>query len=149
MTCASELFTSLTTLKEADTGAGGLHLSTSAAYVPEWYRLGDTNNRGGAKPRIEVEIVENETDRFSRDSMEVLIRFHVFTDAEWRFGSGDRNQNAVLARMRVVFHRVAVAGQTVWTFSEMAFRGVVQLPVNLATQELQAVVSASVTAREV
>lgn len=149
MTCAAELFTSLTTLKEADTGATGLHNAASAAYVPTWFRLGDSNDRGLAKPRIDVEIIEDETDRFPRDSIEVLVRFHVATDLLWRFGSGERNQNSVVARMRSVFHRVALAGQTTWTFTQMSFRGVVQLPADVTANELRLVVNARVTAREV
>lgn len=149
MTCAAELFTSLSSIWSGDTGTGGLSDSTSAAYVPVFMRIGDSNNRGLNKPRVEIEIVEDETDRFGKDSVEVLVRFHVYTDLLARFGSGSRNQDTVLNRMRVKFHRIAVAGQTLWTFSEMAFSGMVQAVANVANNELHAVVNARLTAREV
>lgn len=149
MTCASDLFTSLETLYTADTGSTGLYNPISPAYVPAFFQSGDSENRGYDKPRIEVEIIDNEGDRFTKDSMEVLIRYHLFTDQHWRYGTGERNQNAVLARMRTVFHRVALAAQSTWSFSETAFRGVVQAPVNLDTGEMHVVVNAVTTAREV
>lgn len=149
MTCAADLFTSLLALHTADSGAGGLTNSTGAQYAPYFFRVGDADNRGLNKPRIEVEIIEDETDRFTKNSIEVLIRYHLFTDSNARYGSGDRHQNAVLNRMRTVFHRVAVGAQSLWTFSETAFSGVAQAPVNLANNELHAVVNARLTARSV
>lgn len=142
---AGELFTSLLAMYTADTGSGGLNATASAAYVRNFDRVQDTNSRSDNWPLVEVEIVEQEGDPFERNKVQAIVKFHIFTKALTRFA----DQNAVIARMRTVFHKTTPGNGSAWTFGQMGFRSGVQAPQDATKDELRYIITARVEGRSV
>lgn len=123
MSIEGDLYSAIRTAYAADTGAGGLALSSSTAYVasndffreddPDWH---DNKNW----PAIMVSIPSiPESDAFSRGRATAYGRFHLVV----RRNTGQlTNLDAILSRLRTVFHRTAFSASTDWQWSPLLLR---------------------------
>lgn len=140
---AGELYPVIKAVYDADTGAGGLAEVGGSAYVRCFFRMGDTDDRSQNWPIIRVEFIENEADSFGKDSVRAVVRFHVHTNSYNKFDT----QNAVLARLRAVYHRIDLAASSNWTYNWLSFRNGTQA--QTTDNELHYVIPAQVVARKV
>jgi hypothetical protein len=129
-----------------DSTSGGLNEVTSAAHLRGYvFRKDDPDHRSQNWPRLIVEILEDEDDKFNgTDTVSMLVKFYIYTSMEKPTFTA---QNAVLARMRAVIHRATPAATSAWTFTDILFKSGYQ---GQPTQsELVYVLPARVYAREV
>lgn len=101
----------------ADIGAGGLSIAASDAFLRGGFsRVGDPQ-RTFAKPYIDMEIAtEREVDAMPNNRVDMVLRFHVYTDVNTAYRTTDvpGSQDAVVARLRAVLHGATGATSGGW-----------------------------------
>jgi hypothetical protein len=103
------------TLIAADTGAAGLNNVASVNHLFGGFaRVGDPQ-RTNALPYIDMEIAsEREVDAFIGQRVDMVIRFHVYTDRNTVYQSTAGGQDAVVRQLRIVFHKITGATSDSW-----------------------------------
>lgn len=102
----------------ADTGAGGLlDAAQGDAYLRGGFAMVGDPQRTNSPPYLDFEIAsEREVDAMPNQRVDLIVRFHLFTDRNTAFiSSNPGNQHTVVARLRTVFHRVAAGSAGGWT----------------------------------
>lgn len=119
----------------ADTGAGGLNNTASDAHLRGGFaRVGDPQRTQGL-PYIDFEVAgDRESDAFGRNRVDMVVRFHVWTDRNTAFLSyagniQPGNQDTVVAALQTLFHRVTPgAGAGNWNPGMIVRIGGTQAP---------------------
>ena len=121
---ASDIWDGIEATYDADTVAGGLKNTASAAYVPTFLREDDAQNRNRQWPRILVRIACAPEEAFDGIThVPFVVTFELFT----HYPRGHTDQNAVLDRLRTKYHRTfSIADTGSWTFTNMLFQRIVQ-----------------------
>jgi hypothetical protein len=146
MSCESEIITAVINAINADTGAGGLMNTSSAAYVRDLTRDDDPNGDRAASnwPSVIVSCSsQSSMDPFGSGAYMADVRLRIKTDMD----TGFTNLDAVCARLRTVLHRVTFTAGSTYGFS--AFRIVRWqrlAPINV--KEMVAVADCRVIARK-
>lgn len=124
MDLSEAIFTSLTAIRTADSGTGGLSNIAADAYIAKLVLKGDANydeNRAEYWPLAVVDIIEHSdtswgyTDTRDVEGVTIIIRLRTLRDR------GRTSQNAISARLKVQLDGVVPASQTGWVFSPMAY----------------------------
>lgn len=119
MSLESDIFAGINTIKAADTGSGGLANTSGNAYVRAWYREDDPVDRDSDNwPMIRVDTSgSDEQDKFDNGLATCVIRMSITVkrDYDQTFTLLD----AVVDRVRKVFHTATIAQTTDWAFSPL------------------------------
>lgn len=121
----NELFAKLKAIRDADT-SGGLGDPADPSYVPVFVRSDDPDQtRDNSNwPRIEVQVLNTPAqDLFARGSHTVDFRMYIKFDRDPGFARAD----AVLTRIRLKYHRVALGSGTTFNFSTCRLTNIVTL----------------------
>lgn len=153
-TAFNEIYSHISGAYQADNGVGGLNYSSPAGdmYIREFWRAGDTRNRNRQWPKVVVSLVaEEERDGVANGGgtppqyVAMTVQFDVLTKADNRFV----NQDAVVARMRTVFHKFTPSATlTDWTFGELVFRSEYQVPTREEDNEMRYIIRARIDGRK-
>lgn len=145
MSCESEILASVAAAVAADTGASGLTNTSSTANCPTQFRVDDPNGErtNSNWPAISWEVPNiSAMDAFGAGAYMCELRFHVKTDQDTQFA----NHDAVVQRVRAVFHRQSLSAGSVFGFGTVRIVGVRRLAV-IANKELHTVIDCRVVAR--
>lgn len=129
MSLEGDLYTAVAALYTADSGAGGLNNASSAARVrvQDYLRDDNQDDRGaGNFPKIIVNTsYTSEQDAFARGRAVIDGRFRVFNKRDYQCFP---RLDAVLDRLRTVYHRASLTASSSWQWSPLLVRRIVQGP---------------------
>lgn len=140
----------------ADTGSTGLNNSASPAYVREWFRAGDTDNRGRNWPQVIVSLVgQSRIDKIvangggeNTKQEALVVQFDVLTKADQQFDE----QDAVVSRLLAVFDKITftpIPDGDQWQMNELVFVQSSQVPMREEESVRRWIIRARVDARKV
>lgn len=145
MSCESEILAAVEAVVDADTGAGGLSNTSSSAYCPTTFRDDDPNGERTLSnwPALSWSVPAiSAMDAFGAGAYMAELRFDIKVDQD----PGFTRHDAIVQRLRTLFHRNQLSGGTAFGFGTVQIRRVVRLPV-VRNKEIHTVVDCRLVAR--
>lgn len=129
MDLGEAIFASITALYTADTASGGLNEANGAARIERLVQKADANfdtDRADFEPLLAVDVFEKSDQNWggdeATDTDQIMVRLTLTTFRD----AGRTKQNAVSARMRMVFNGTVLAAQSGWVLGLLSLLRVYQ-----------------------